>query len=73
MIRIIEKNRVENFQNKYKMIRRVVFTTIERLSNLINQRALIDKNTIATKSSSPKKKKKENEEKPFLKIELRKD
>lgn len=57
MIRIIKKNRVENFQNKYKMIRRVVFTTIERLSNLINQRALIDKNTIATKSSSPKKKK----------------
>lgn len=46
---------MENLQNKYKMIRRVVPMTIEKLSHLINQRVLIDKNTIATKSSSPKK------------------
>lgn len=56
MIKIIEKDKMENFQNKYKMIRRVVPATIEKLSHLINQRVLIDKNTIATKSSSPKKK-----------------
>lgn len=55
MIKMIEKDKMENFQNEYKTIRRVVPATI---SHLINQRVLIDKNTIATKSSTPEKKRK---------------
>lgn len=67
MIKIIEKDKIENFQNEYKTIRRVVPTTI---SHLINQRVLIDKNCNEKFFS---RKEKKNEEKAFLKIELKKD